>query len=88
MEHARGLAQAAGYAPHGKDASGDVNMYSVDEPPGLAPDAITSMSWAMAESVQAGDWDTADQLQNAIYAMKGSKGGGLRKGLGLSPIHI
>ncbi len=82
MEHSRGLTQAAGYAPHGKDASGDVNMYSVDEPPGLAPDAIASMSWAMAESVQAGDWDTADQLQNAIYAMKGSKGGGFRKGLG------
>ncbi len=80
MEHSRGLTQAAGYAPHGKDASGDVNMYSVDDPPGLGHDAIASMSWAMAESVQEGDWDTADQLQHAIYAMKGSKG--MRKGLG------
>jgi hypothetical protein len=80
MEHSRGLTQAAGYAPHGKDASGDVNMYSVDDPPGLGHDAIATMSWAMAESVQEGDWDTAGQLQQAIYAMKGSKG--MRKGLG------
>jgi hypothetical protein len=84
MEHARGLSQATAFAPLGKDASGDVNMYSVDEPPGLGPDAtIASMSWAMAESVQAGDWDTADTLQGAIYAMKGTKGSkGARKGLG------
>ncbi len=81
MEHSRGISQAAGYAPHGKDAAGDVNMYSVDEPAGLASDPIASMSWAMAESVQAGDWDLAAQLQDTIYALKGSKGGG-RKGLG------
>ena len=36
----------------------------------------------MAEAVQAGDWEAADQLQTASYAMKGSKGGGFRKGLG------
>jgi hypothetical protein len=84
MEHARGVSQATAFAPLGKDASGDINMYSVDDPPGLGPDAaITSMSWAMAESVQAGDWDTADSLQHAIYAMKGTKGSkGARKGLG------
>mgnify|MGYP002809412955 CR=1 FL=1 len=80
MEHSRGIQQAAGYAPHGKDASGDVNMYSVDGPPGIEPDAIASMTWAMAESAQAGDWELTETLQHAIYAMKGSKG--MRKGLG------
>ncbi len=81
MEHARGLAQATAYAPGGKDASGDVNMYSVEGPPGIAPDAIEGMSWALAESVQAGDWELAESLQHSIYALKGSKGG-FRKGLG------
>ncbi len=84
MEHSRGLAQATAYAPgggRGKDASGDVNMYSVDDPPGLGPDAIEGMSWALAEAAQAGDWGLAESLQNSIYAMKGSKGG-FRKGLG------
>ncbi len=83
MEHARGLAQATAYGPGvGKDPNGDVHMYSVDGPPGIAPDAVEGLSWALAESVQAGDWDLADQLQNTIYALKGSKGGGGRKGLG------
>ncbi len=37
MEHARGLAQATAFAPgRGKDAAGYVNMYSVNDPPGLA----------------------------------------------------
>ena len=81
MEHARGLAQATAFAPGGKDASGDVNMYSVEGPPGIAPDAIEGMSWALAESVQVGDWDLASQLQDTIYVLKGSKGG-FRKGLG------
>jgi hypothetical protein len=82
MEHSRGLTQAAGYAPHGKDASGDVNMYSVDDPPGLGNDAIENMTWCMAEAAHAGDWTLVDSLHNSIYAMKGSKGGGFRKGLG------
>jgi hypothetical protein len=84
MEHARGLAQATAYAPgsgRGKDAAGDVNMYSVDDPPGLAPDAIEGMTWALAEAAQAGDWALADTLQHAIFAMKGGKGG-FRKGFG------
>ena len=51
MEHARGLAQATSYAPTtGKDANGDVHMYSVDGPPGIAPDAVEGLSWALAES--------------------------------------
>jgi len=84
MEHARGLAQATAYAPsggRGKDASGDVNMYSVDDPPGFGPDAIEGMSWALAEAAHTGDWGLAESLQHSIYAMKGSKGG-FRKGLG------
>ena len=83
MEHARGLAQATAYAPgggHGKDAAGDVNMYSVEGPPGLAPDAIEGMSWALAESVHNGDWELSESLQHAIYAMKGAKGKGKGKG--------
>ena len=45
MEHARGLQQATAFAPNrGKDPSGDVNMYSVDGPPGI--DAIGGMTWA------------------------------------------
>jgi hypothetical protein len=84
MEHARGLAQATAYAPsggRGKDASGDVNMYSVDDPPGLSPDAIEGMTWALTEAAHAGDWGLAESLQHSIYAMKGSKGG-FRKGFG------
>ncbi len=84
MEHSRGLAQATAYAPgggRGKDASGDVNMYSVESPPGMGHDAVDSMSWALAEATQVGDWDLAAQLSDTIYAMKGSKGG-FRKGLG------
>ncbi len=53
--------------------------YSVDDPPGLGSDAVQGMSWALAEAAQAGDWGLVDSLQNAIYAMKGSKG---RKGFG------
>ena len=50
MEHARGVAQANDYAPggRGKDASGDVNMYSVDNPPGLSNDAVGGISLALA----------------------------------------
>ena len=84
MEHSRGLAQATAYAPgggRGKDAAGDVNMYSVESPPGIGHDAVDSMSWALAEATQAGDWDLAAQLSDTIYAMKGGKGG-FRKGLG------
>ena len=41
MEHSRGIQQATTYAGgRGKDASGDVNMYSVDNPPGLGSDAV------------------------------------------------
>jgi hypothetical protein len=82
MEHSRGIAQATAYAPgggRGKDASGDVNMYSVDNPPGLGGDAVENMTWCMAEAAQAGDWGLVDSLQNSIFAMKGSKG---RKGFG------
>jgi hypothetical protein len=83
MEHARGLAQATAYAPggggRGKDAGGDVNMYSVDNPPGF--DTIEGMSWALAEAAHAGDWALADSLQHSIFALKGGKGG-FRKGLG------
>jgi hypothetical protein len=83
MEHARGLAQASAYAPggggRGKDASGDVNMYSVDGPPGF--DTLEGMTWSLAEAAHAGDWVLVDSLQNSIYAMKGGKGG-FRKGFG------
>ncbi len=82
MEHARGLAQATAFAPgRGKDAAGDVNMYSVDDPPGLAPSAIEEMTWAVAEATHSGDWALADTLQHAVFAMKG-KSGGFRKGFG------
>ncbi len=82
MEYARGQAQATAYAPggHGKDASGDVNMYSVDEPDD-APDAIEAMTWALAEASHAGQWELAETLTSSIYALKGGKGG-FRKGLG------
>ncbi len=82
MEHSRGIAQATAYAPgggRGKDASGDVNMYSVDDPPGLGNTAVEGMSWALAEATQAGDWSLAAQLSDTIFALKGSKG---RKGFG------
>ncbi len=50
MEHARGLAQATAYGPGvGKDASGDVYMNSVEGPPGIAPDAVEGLSWALVE---------------------------------------
>ncbi len=69
MEHARGNAQATAYGPGiGKDASGDVYMNSVEAPPGMAPDAVEGLSWALAESVQAGDWALAGPLQDTIYA--------------------
>ena len=46
MEHSRGVEQATTYAGgRGKDASGDVNMYSVDNPPGLGRDASGDMTW-------------------------------------------
>jgi hypothetical protein len=81
MEHSRGIAQASTYGGRGKDASGDVNMYSVDDPPGLGNDAVEGMSWALAEAAQCGEWGLVESLQHSIYAMKGSKGG-FRKGLG------
>ncbi len=56
-------------------------MYSVDDPPDATPDAVEGLLWALAESVQTGDWDLTEQLQGTIYALKGSKGGP-RKGLG------
>ncbi len=79
MEHSRGIEQATTFGGRGKDASGDVNMYSVDDPPGLGNDAVEHMAWCMAEAYQVGDWGLVDSLQNSIYAMKGSKG---RKGFG------
>ncbi len=78
MEHARGLAQATEYAPRGKDASGDVNMYSVDAPPGF--DTLEGMTWALAEAAHAGDYAMVDSLQHSIYAMKGGGKSGFRKG--------
>ncbi len=79
MEHSRGLAQASSYGGRGKDASGDVNMYSVDNPPGLGNDAVEGMTWALGEAAQAEDWGLVDSLRNSIFAMKGAKG---RKGFG------
>jgi hypothetical protein len=83
MEHARGLAQASAYGPGtGKDAAGDVYMNSVEAPPGFAYSEPTEgLAWALAESLQHGDWAQAETLQAAIYALKGGKGG-FRKGLG------
>jgi hypothetical protein len=83
MEHARGLAQATAYGPGtGKDASGDVYMNSVEAPPGFAfSEPTEGLAWALAESLQHGDWAQAETLQAAIYALKGGKGG-FRKGLG------
>ncbi len=77
MEHSRGIEQATTYGGRGKDPSGDVNMYSVDDPPGLGGDAVEGLLWALSDATQAGDWDLTGQLQGAIYALKGSKG---RKG--------
>jgi hypothetical protein len=80
MEHSRGIEQATAYGGRGKDAAGDVNMYSVDDdPPGLGGDAVESMAWCMTEAAQAGDWTLVESLQNSIFAMKGGKG---RKGFG------
>ncbi len=79
MEHSRGIEQATTYGGRGKDQSGDVNMYSVDDPPGLGGDAIEGLLWALSDATQAGDWDLTGQLQGAICALKGSKG---RKGFG------
>ncbi len=81
MEYSRGQAQATTYGGgHGKDASGDVNMYSVDEPDD-APDAVEAMSWALAEANHAGQWELAETLTASISALKGGKGG-FRKGFG------
>ena len=52
MEYARGQAQATAYAPSGglgKDASGDVNMYSVDDP-SVAPESVEGLLWALSEA--------------------------------------
>ncbi len=68
MEHARGLAQATEFAPRGKDASGDVNMCSVDGPPGFDP--IEGTTWALADRAHAGDWFLVDRLQNTTSAAK------------------
>jgi hypothetical protein len=83
MEHARGLAQATAFGPGvGKDASGDVYMNSLEAPPGFAyQDPTEGLAWALADSLQQGDWPQVESLQNAICALKGGKGG-LRKGSG------
>ena len=83
MEHARGLAQATAFGPGtGKDASGDVYMNSLEAPPGFAyQDPTEGLAWALADSLQQGDWPQVESLQNAICALKGGKGG-YRKGLG------
>ncbi len=57
-------------------------MYSVDDPPGLASDALEEMTWALTEATQAGDWGLTESLQHAIFAMKGGKGGFRKGGLG------
>ncbi len=79
-EHARGVAQASTYSGHGKDASGDVNMYSVDAPD-EANDPVEAMTWALAEASHAGQWELAETLTCSISALKGNKGG-FRKGFG------
>jgi hypothetical protein len=79
MEHARGIAQATAFAPgFSKDASGDVNMWSVE---GQADDDDDGLEWAVADAVHRGDWAAAEKLQVSLYALKGAKGKG-RKGLG------
>jgi hypothetical protein len=79
MEHARGVSQAAAYAPGpGKDASGDVYMNSVE----AAPEADNGLAWALANAMEQGDWSQAESLQVAILAVKGGGKGGFRKGLG------
>ncbi len=81
MEYSRGQMQATTYAGgHGKDASGDVNMYSVDAPD-EANDPIEAMTWALAEASHAGQWELAETLTSSISALKGNKGG-FRKGFG------
>ncbi len=76
MEHARGVAQAAAFAPNasGKDADGDVYMNSVQA---AAAESSDAARWAVDEAMAAGDYETA------LYALKGAKGSkGGRKGLG------
>jgi hypothetical protein len=83
MEHARGIAQATAYGHgSGKDASGDVHMYSVDAPAASAEPSDGGLAWALANAVDQQDWAQAELLQGAIYAVKGGGKGGGRKGLG------
>ncbi len=78
MEHTRGVQQAAAYGPGtGKDASGDVYMNSVEA---AAEQPENSLTWALANAVDQGDWDQAESLKVAIYALKGGGKGGYRKG--------
>ncbi len=61
MERARGVAQAAAFAPaSGKDADGDVYMNSVQ-----AAESSDAARWAVDEAMAAGDYDAA------LYALKG-----------------
>jgi hypothetical protein len=81
MEHARGVSQAAAYAPGpGKDASGDVYMNSVEAAATEPSDG--GLAWALANAMEQGDWSQAESLQVAILAVKGGGKGGFRKGLG------
>ncbi len=79
MEHARGVAQATAYGHgSGKDASGDVYMYSVD----AHAEHSDGLAWALANAMEQQDWAQAEMLQGAIYAVKGNGKSGFRKGLG------
>jgi hypothetical protein len=89
MEHARGLAQATAYGPgSGKDAGGDVNMGSLEMPPGIAySESGDGLVWALQQEKgrheQMGDWAQAESLQVAIQALSKGKGkGGFQKGFG------
>ena len=86
MEHDQGQAQANAYAPgHGKDASGDVLMGSLEGPPGMTyAGSSDDLIWALhAEKVAAGEWALAEAIENSLYAMQKGKGkGATRKGLG------
>ncbi len=81
MEHARGMQQATAYGPgSGKDASGDVYMNSVEAAAGQPEQPDSALNWALANAVDQGDWEQAESLKVAIYALKGGGKGGFRKG--------
>jgi hypothetical protein len=70
MEHTRGVQQAAAWGPGtGKDKDGDVYMNSVEAAAEQPEQPDSALNWALANAVDQGDWEQAESLKVAIYAL-------------------